>query len=250
MGTQEEQEAGLGLPSSTKLAKMIAEEFKVPFREGRSELDGIAALAAEEASDVSSVKAFVADAILDEAEAPLRAHKALARVAPPLVLTTNYDDLYEKALGDRGVRHGKIVHQGQLSAPAGRPRVVKLHGDATDHTTLVLTGEDYMRWETEAAGLVTDVTANFQRSPCVFIGYSLRDPNLRRIVGLVRSRGSVRPRGGTSRWSTRSTRRMQPVSGMASGSSRETQPNFWRCWRICRCRRTRPPSTWRRKKEP
>ncbi|PLS83311.1 MAG: hypothetical protein CYG60_22180 [Actinobacteria bacterium] len=188
LGTQEEQEAGLGLPSSTKLAKMIAEEFKIPFREGRSELDGIAALAAEEASDVSSVKAFVADAILDEAEAPLRTHEALARVAPPLVLTTNYDDLYEKALGDRGVRHGKIVHQGQLSAPAGRPRVVKLHGDATDHTTLVLTGEDYMRWETEAAGLVTDVTANFQRSPCVFIGYSLRDPNLRRIVGLVRSR--------------------------------------------------------------
>ncbi len=105
-----------------------------------------------------------------------------------MVLTTNYDDLYEKALDDRGVRYGKVVHQGQLSAPAGRPRVVKLHGDAEDHTTLVLTGEDYMRWETEAAGLVTDVTAGFQRSPCVFVGYSLRDPNLRRIVGLVRSR--------------------------------------------------------------
>lgn len=188
LGTQGERDHDLGMPSSTTLAKMIAEEFNVAFREGRSELDGIAALAAEEASDVSSVKAFVADAILERARAPLRAHTALARVAPPLVLTTNYDDLYEKALDQRGVRHGKIVHQGQLSAPAGKPRVVKLHGDADDHTTLVLTGEDYMRWETEAAGLVTDVTANFQRSPCVFVGYSLRDPNLRRIVGLVRSR--------------------------------------------------------------
>jgi tetratricopeptide (TPR) repeat protein len=188
LGTPKEQEDDLGMPSSTKLAKMIAEEFHVPFRDGRSELDGIAALAVEEAADPASVKAFVADAILDRAKTTLRTHKALARVAPPLVLTTNYDSLYEKALDDRGVRYGKIVHQGQLSAPAGRPRVVKLHGDAEDHTTLVLTGEDYMRWETEAAGLVTDVTASFQRSPCVFVGYSLRDPNLRRIVGLVRSR--------------------------------------------------------------
>lgn len=188
LGTQEEQDEDQGMPSSTTLAKMIATEFSVTFRDDRSELDGIAALAAEEAADVSSVKTFVADAILDRAKAPLRAHKALDRVAPPLVFTTNYDDLYEKALDGRGIRHGKIVRQGQLSAPSGRPTVVKLHGDAQDHTTLVLTGEDYMRWETEAAGLVTEVTANFQRSPCVFIGYSLRDPNLRQIVGLVRSR--------------------------------------------------------------
>lgn len=176
------------MPSSTKLAKMIATEFSVPFREDRSELDGIAALAAAATADVSSIKTFVANTILDRAKAPLRAHKALARVSPPLVFTTNYDDLYEKALDGRGSRYGKVVRERQLSTTSGRPTVVKLHGDAQDHTTLVLTGEDYMRWETEAAGLVTDVTANFQRSPCVFIGYSLRDPNLRRIVGLVRSR--------------------------------------------------------------
>lgn len=187
LGTEEEK-AELGLPSSLKLAKLIADEFGIPFRQGRSELDSIAALAAEQTSDVSAIKGFVAQTIKDRAKAPLRTHVALARVEPPLVLTTNYDDLYERALDDRDVPYGKIVHQGQLSTPAGRPRVVKLHGDADDHTTLVLTGEDYLVWEAEATGLVTDVAANFQRSPCVFIGYSLRDPNLRRIVGLVRSR--------------------------------------------------------------
>jgi hypothetical protein len=118
LGTQEDQDAGLGMPSSAKLAKMIAEEFDVPFREGRSELDGIAALAAGEASDVSSVKAFVADAILDRVKAPLRTHRALARVAPPLVLTTNYDDLLRES-----TRRSRCpLRQDCLPGPAFRAR--------------------------------------------------------------------------------------------------------------------------------
>jgi hypothetical protein len=160
----------------------------VPFRPGRSTLDGISSLAAKRIADASAVKGFVARTIQARTRNPLRAHRALAQVSPPLLLTTNYDDLYERALDEKGVRPVKIIHQGQLSQPsAGVPRVIKLHGDVHDHTTLILTGEDYLDWETKAAGLVTEVTAAFQRYPCLFIGYSLRDPNLQRIVGLVRN---------------------------------------------------------------
>jgi hypothetical protein len=189
--TDEEQ----GMPSSSELAELVAKEFNVPFRRDGSTLDGISSLAAKRTADVSAVKGFVARTIQDRTGDPLRAHRALARVAPQLLLTTNYDDHYERALVERGVRYGKIVHQGQLSqAPAGVARVIKLHGDVYDHTTLILTGEDYLGWETKAAGLITEVTATFQRSPCLFIGYSLRDPNLQRIVGLVQNRlgGSAR----------------------------------------------------------
>jgi hypothetical protein len=183
------------MPSSSELAELVAQRFNVPFRQGRSTLDGVSSLAAEQTADASAVKGFVARTIQHRTEDSLRAHRALARVAPPLLLTTNYDNLYERALDERGIRPVKIVHQGQLSqAPAGVPRVIKLHGDVDDHTTLVLTGEDYLSWETKAAGLVTEVMAAFQRYPCLFIGYSLRDPNLQRIVGLVQNRlgGSAR----------------------------------------------------------
>ena len=191
LGTDEEQ----GIPSSRELAEIVAEEFNVPFRHDRSTLDGISSLAAKRIADVSAVKGIVARTIQDRSGDPLRAHRALARVAPQLLLTTNYDDLYERSLVARDIRYSKIVHQGQLSqAPAGVARVIKLHGDVYDHTSLILTGEDYLGWETKAAGLVTEVMATFQRSPCLFIGYSLRDPNLQRIVGLVENRlgGSAR----------------------------------------------------------
>jgi hypothetical protein len=184
LGTMEEQ----GMPTSSELAKLVAERFNVPFRQNRSTLDSVSSLAAEQSADPSTVKGFVARTIQNRTENPLRAHRYVARVAPPLLLTTNYDNLYERALDERGVRPVKILHQGQLSqAPAGVPRVIKLHGDVDDHTTLVLTGEDYLSWETKATGLVIEVRAAFQRHPCLFIGYSLRDPNLQRIVGLVQN---------------------------------------------------------------
>lgn len=106
VGTAEEQ----GMPSTYELAELVAEAFNVPFRPSRSTLDGISSLAAERTADVSAVKGFVARTIKDRTGDPLGAHRALARVAPPLLLTTNYDDLYERALDKRGVRPVKIVH--------------------------------------------------------------------------------------------------------------------------------------------
>jgi hypothetical protein len=49
----------------------------------------------------------------------------------------------------------------------------------------VLTGKDYLGWESKSQALLTDVTAEFQRSTCVFVGYSLSDENMRRVIGIV-----------------------------------------------------------------
>jgi hypothetical protein len=141
-------------------------------------------------------KRFVAEEIASRSRAPLRDHQALARIRPPLVVTTNYDELCEKALSETGVRLAHVVRQEDLvHLPRGRTRVVKLHGDARDPHSLVLTGEDYLDWEGNVEGLFWDVTAGFQRSSCVFVGYSLGDENLRRVIGLVRKRlGSYAPK--------------------------------------------------------
>jgi hypothetical protein len=105
-GTDEEQ----GIPSTDELAELVAREFNVPFRPGRSTLDGISSLAAKRIADASAVKGFVARTIQARTRNPLRAHRALAQVSPPLLLTTNYDDLYERALDEKGVRPVKIIH--------------------------------------------------------------------------------------------------------------------------------------------
>jgi hypothetical protein len=70
--------------------------------------------------------------------------------------------------------------------PREKPTVVKLHGDVSTPHSLVLTGENYLDCEANVEGMFADVTAEFRRGSCIFVGYSLGDENLRRMIGLVR----------------------------------------------------------------
>ncbi len=195
LGTSEEQSAGKGVHSSTSLAASIVDEFSLDT--SSSDLRDVASLAAlAEDRRPMAVKKYVAQQIRDRARLPLKAHEALARIYPPLVVTTNYDDLYEKALDTSGKDYEQIVNQRNLSySPRRRRTVIKLHGDVRDPKSLVLTGMDYLEWQGRAEALFVDVASEFQRSPCLFIGYSLADENLRAIVSSVRSRlGDDAPR--------------------------------------------------------
>ena len=186
MGTERERALGEGLSKSWQLAEIIASEFQV---ESDGDLRKVASVAAKYRGE-AAVKRFVAEEIVSRSRRPLAAHRALARVRPPLVVTTNYDDLCERGLEEVvGERPARIRRQEDLvHLSKGKSRVVKLHGDAEDYISLVLTGPDYLDWEKNVEALFADVTAEFQRSSCVFVGYSLSDENLRRIIGLVRGR--------------------------------------------------------------
>ena len=92
VGTREER----GVPSSSELAEAIEAEFGTG-SQGR-DLTKAASVAARRRAGVAAVKRFVAERVRDRSRDPLAAHRALARVRPPLIITTNYDDLCEKAL--------------------------------------------------------------------------------------------------------------------------------------------------------
>lgn len=185
VGTAREREAGEGLPLGSELAATVAKQFLVDDQSG--DLRKAASVAALRKSSPAAVKRFVAEEITSRSRSPLDAHRALARIHPALVVTTNYDDLYERALEELNERPAKVVSsEDVVHLPRGKPTVVKLHGDASRPHSLVLTGEDYMDWESNVEGLFADVTAEFRRGSCVFVGYGLADENLRRVIGLVR----------------------------------------------------------------
>jgi len=99
----------------------------------------------------NTVKKFVIEQIARGCGKPLRAHRALARVAPTIVITTNYDDLYEAAMREAGKECEKIVQSADLlGIPHDRPRVLKLHGDLERPQEIVLTGRDYRAWRKKA----------------------------------------------------------------------------------------------------
>lgn len=79
---------------------------------------------------------------------------ALARLDFPIVLTTNYDDLFEQALRQAGKDPHVVVYAPHRRSPPialddaspERPVVFKLHGDIAQSESIVITEDDYLHF--------------------------------------------------------------------------------------------------------
>lgn len=153
---------------------------------------------------VSPVHAFIARFIAE-------ARRAKRRNPIPLIVTTNYDDVLERALWDErqdfdvvsylahGESRGLFVHIAPAGAqpviikraraylglvPEERPTILKLHGtvDRRDPTldNFVLTEEHYVDYLTTDVwdAIPVQLAAEIRQSHLLFMGYAMRDWNL------------------------------------------------------------------------
>jgi len=124
--------------------------------------------------------------------------RALAELDFPVVLTTNYDDLYEQALRAVGkdplvfvYSRGESPRVTQQELLSDRPVVFKLHGDIAHRESIVITEDDYIDF-------VRQMTAKREEHPIplalmsllkqwttLFLGYSMADYNLRVLFRLL-----------------------------------------------------------------
>jgi hypothetical protein len=109
------------------------------------------------------------------------------------ILTTNYDDLIERALlgAGAGKRQIRSYVRRRAEPPADAIPVTHLHGYAGRDGApkkLVLTEEHYHRMQRGRSWQEEYVTDRLENSLCLFIGTSLTDPNLiRYLYGYRRS---------------------------------------------------------------
>jgi len=142
----------------------------------------------------------VRDAVL-VGRRPSPALRALARLPFPLVITTNYDQLFETALRDVGKTPLVSVYNKTGDEPtrdypgnlnANEPFVVKIHGDVQSPESIVVTDEDYiqfvLRMSDKEAYNPVPLTFRFffTKWPTLFVGYSLLDYNLRLLFKTLR----------------------------------------------------------------
>jgi hypothetical protein len=140
---------------------------------------------------------------VDENTKPSAAVRALAEFAFPLVITTNYDTLFETALRHAGKKPHIGVYDPREDTPTadyppGRepsgdePFVFKVHGDVGTPESIVVTDEDYIGFvlRMSAAGRFHPIPDTFRyhfaRWPTLFVGYSLLDYNLRLLFRTLR----------------------------------------------------------------
>jgi SIR2-like domain len=142
---------------------------------------------------------------VEENAKPSAAVRGLAELPFPLVITTNYDTLFERALrrADKDPLIGTYEPSNDIPTrdlppdrelTAQRPFVFKVHGDVNVPDSIVVTDEDYISFvlRMNAAGRFHPIPETFryqlQRWPTLFIGYSLLDYNLRLLFRTLRWR--------------------------------------------------------------
>lgn len=96
------------------------------------------------------------------------------------VVTTNWDNLIET------VFPGQTVYVGQegliFSHVHGIAEIYKIHGTQDDPLSLVFTANDYEVFQQKNPYLASKLLTFFVENPVVFLGYSLADTNILRII--------------------------------------------------------------------
>lgn len=176
-----------GLPSWKELLRAIALEV-LPV-EQRAAFDDLAVLDAaallqQRLPPDVSVNAATAWLLLARAKRYGLGHALLANLPVSEVVTTNYDPLFEMASDDCGQPCARIPGR-----PVGRGErfILKMHGCVTHPASIVLTREDYLRFQENRSALAGIVQALLLTRHMLFVGFGFTDDNFHRIAHAVRS---------------------------------------------------------------
>jgi hypothetical protein len=96
------------------------------------------------------------------------------------VITTNWDFLLEEIFPDFKV----FVGQEELlfSNPQAIGEIYKIHGSASDPSSMILTHEDYQEFDAKNPYLAAKLVTIFVEHPILFLGYSISDPHIQAII--------------------------------------------------------------------
>ena len=131
----------------------------------------------------------------DDALEPSDVHRALVELPTHFFVTTNYDQLLERAYaekhaGKRSLNTFTFRQVGQAASCLFRnkPFVLHVHGDAkTEPDRIVLTEKDYRLLIQNEAGFQSLLQTLFTTFTVVFVGTSLNDIDVRLLLGFIHS---------------------------------------------------------------
>jgi hypothetical protein len=186
----------IGSALSRELARECGFAEQLP-REDPSNLQRVA-LAYEIAFSRARLVAAVNDAVhVDKEPSPML--RALAQLDFPVVITTNYDQLFEQALRDVGKQPRVAIYTPRLEETtdyrkptAQSPIVFKIHGDISRPETIVITDEDYIDFVLRMSNkepydpLPRRLKVYLTDWTTLFVGYSMLDYNLRLLFKTLR----------------------------------------------------------------
>jgi hypothetical protein len=114
-------------------------------------------------------------------------HRLLVSLDFPVIYTTNYDHLLERAYRRNGRRFNKVVSTRDIArSDPELPTIVKFHGDLDEPRSMVLAETDYFRRLAFQGPLDIKLEADVFARAVLFLGYSVSDINLRLLLYRLR----------------------------------------------------------------
>ena len=118
---------------------------------------------------------------------PSRIHKAILNMDPKVVVTTNYDEIYERQFSSGSGGNGYVVcryYEPHFinDLRSGQRCIFKIHGCVTDPSQVVLSKTTYFTSRRNYRSYFSAIDALFLVSTLIFVATSFEDPDLQLIL--------------------------------------------------------------------
>lgn len=120
---------------------------------------------------------------------------ALLELQPNHIITTNYDRLIEYSIEKQYIygntmyedfsRYSRIIDDTGFISAKKPHYFIKMHGDLEDRKSIVLKEDDYLEFSSTHTLVETFIKSLFVNHTILFVGYGLKDNNLKLIMSWV-----------------------------------------------------------------
>jgi hypothetical protein len=179
----------VGLPPWRELIMRMGREFgfddNVPAHDGRLDYPILAEYYRLKQGSIGPLRSWM-DRNWFVSEQRIRdsaVHELIVELDFPIIYTTNYDRNLEVAYNLHRKEFVKIVNARDMATTKeGVTQIVKFHGDFDDDQSLVITESDYLNRLSFDSPLDIKFRADALGRTILFIGYSMRDMNIRLLL--------------------------------------------------------------------
>lgn len=113
-------------------------------------------------------------------------HLEIVKLNLKNLITTNWDNLFEKAINEEGMFFDIIKADVDMGNSMGFSKLIKMHG-SLDRENIVFCERDYLEYSQNFPLIENYIKGIFSTDLVVLVGYSLSDPNVKQIVSWVNS---------------------------------------------------------------
>lgn len=169
-----------------EIAQLLEGEINTAFYNGNIEIEGINPIAAHK-EGINPFKKLISNIFIslekkEGVEEEVRLFSDML-VKARFIITTNYDDFIEKCFNDKKVKIKVNIGNAGLFVKSNEyGELYKIHGSVRDSKTISLTERDYKNNESKLAIVNAKILSNLTESPIIFLGYSLTDKNVKRLL--------------------------------------------------------------------